>query len=123
MVLLIFFIFLFPVCPRKPLIKKKAQQSMIISPTKLHRSERAKSPIPGNIYENAEGAFFFYLCSYSSMARTLVAKHRKTHFSYRPYGCAYCQFMAFCRTRIQSHHRKVHSDKVFKVISVFDYYI
>ena len=67
------------------------------------------------IYKGIDGQYCCDFCSYSSVARTLVSKHRKTHFSYRPYGCSYCRFQAFCRTRIQTHCRKVHPGKPFKV--------
>ena len=87
------------------------------NPTPLSTSSFVKRPsgIGLGIYQGSQGLFYCDYCSYSSAARTLVSKHRKTHFSYRPYGCVYCQFQAFCRTRIHTHCKKVHPEKVFRV--------
>ena len=67
-----------------------------------------------NSFEDEDGHFHCDLCNYNTTSRSLVLRHRKTHYDYRPYGCAYCNFQAFCRTRIQAHHRRVHSERTYK---------
>ena len=101
------------VCPRKPLIRQKPE----FTNRNIGKPRRPGDtpPTPGSIYENDFGQFCCDLCTYKSPSKGLVAKHRKTHFSYRPYGCSYCTFQAFARTRIEGHHRKVHGSKPFKI--------
>ena len=51
------------------------------------------------------------LCPYTASSQTRLQKHRKTHFSYRPFGCFHCEYTSFSRFKVRCHSSRVHKDK------------
>ena len=57
------------------------------------------------------------LCPYTASSQTRLQKHRKTHFSYRPFGCFHCEYTSFSRFKVRCHSSRVHKDKQVGTVS------
>ena len=57
------------------------------------------------------GVYNCDLCPFIGKSLRILKHHRRTHFSYRPYGCKYCALKSFYIANIRSHCELKHPGK------------